>query len=89
MQDKGDKKVLFIVVHPMQEHVMVEQSYDVTRPRIVSHKIKWKVYRNLVFLVHLSVTQKNGFFSRMPCIAIILHDSVPANCIAREVNLNT
>ena len=82
---KGRQTVFFTAVDPMHE-LLGEQDYDVSKPRIVPYKSKWKVHQNAIYWVNLPVAQKKGLTSyQTPSDAIILHDAVPACCIARVV----
>ena len=87
---KGRQTVFFTVVDPMHEHLTKEQYYDVTQPRVVPYKSKWKVHQSGVYWVNLPVAQKKGLtFYQTQSNAIILHDSVPADCIERVVNMKS
>ena len=87
---KGRQTVFFTAVGPMHEPLGKEQDYDVTQPRVVPYKSKWKVHHYAVYWVNISVALKKGStFYQTQSIAIILHDSVPANCIERVSNMKS
>ena len=82
---KVSQTVFFTAVDPMHEHLTKEQHYDVTQPRVVPYMSKWKVHLNAVYWVNLPVAQKKGLtFYQTQSNAIILQDSVPADCIEYE-----
>ena len=67
-----------------------EESYDVMKPRKFLYKTEWKVNQDAVFWINLKSTQDKGLaFWQIGYNAILLHDSVPANCLEKVVNAKT
>ena len=87
---KGRQTVFFTAVDPVQETQGEEPDYDVAQPRIVPYNSKRKVHQNAVYRVNLPGAQKKGLtFYQTQSSAIILHDPVPADCVARVVNMKS
>ena len=87
---KGRQWVFFTTVNPMCENQVTYQNCDVTQPRVIPYKTKWMVYQNAVYCANLPVALKKGLtYYQTRSNAIILHDSVPADCIARVVNMKS
>ena len=73
-------------VDPVNEHLTKEQHYH----RVVPYKSKWKVHENEVYWVNVPVAQKKALtFYQTQSNAMILHNSVPADCIERVVNMKS
>ena len=73
-------------VDPVNEHLTKEQHYD----RVVPYKSKWKVHENEVYWVNVPVAQKKALtFYQTQSNVMILHNSVPADCIERVVNMKS
>ena len=80
---RGPQTVFFPAVDPTDEHLHRQVDCDVTKPISGPYK-KWKVHQNAVYWVQLSVAQQKGLiFYQTTSNAIILHNSVPANCMAK------
>ena len=59
------------------------------KPRIAVHK-KWKVHQNTVYWCDLRITQSKGLqFYQTRSNAIILHNTLPAVCIEKVVNMKS
>ena len=64
-----------------------DEPYDVTKPRQVPYRTRWKVYQNAVCWINLRSAQDEGLaFWQTRSNAIILHNSVPADCLEKVVN---
>ena len=83
---KGRQTVFLTAVDPVNEHLTKEQHYH----RVVPYKSKWKVHENEVYWVNVPVAQKKALtFYQTQSNAMILHNSVPADCIERVVNMKS
>ena len=59
---------------------------DLTKPRLASHKQKWKVHQNTVYWVDIKLAQRKGFkFYQSRSNAIILYDTLPAYRISKAI----
>ena len=59
---------------------------DLTKPRLASYKQKWKRHQDTVYWVEIQFAQREGLkFYQTRCNAIILYDTLPANCISKVV----
>ena len=68
-----------------------EREYqDVSKPRQVHYKIKWKVSQDAIYCINLRKAQDKGQkLWQTRSNAILLKDSVPADCVERVVNTKT
>ena len=68
-----------------------EKEYqDLSKPRKVHYKSKWKVTQDAKNWINLRKAQAKGFkFGQTRSNATILYDSAPADCIERVVNTKT
>ena len=69
-----------------------DELYDVTKPRQVLYRTRWKVNQNAVFrnnLKRCSTKHEGLAFWQTRSNAVILHDSVPADCLENVVNPRT
>ena len=59
---------------------------DLTKPRLASYKQKWKVHQDTVYWVDIQLAQRKGLkFYQTRSNAVILHDTLPAYCISKNV----
>ena len=71
-------------------NLKMDELYDVTKPRDVPCRTKWKENQNAVFWFNQKSAQDNCFaFWPSRSDAIIIHDSVPAKCLEKAVNTKT
>ena len=81
----GRQIVFFTALDPMNE-IQTNETYDVKEPRVVSSRMKWKVYQNAVYWINLKSAQGSGLrFQQTNSNAIILDNSVPADCLEKVV----
>ena len=68
-----------------------EREYqDVSKPRQVHPKIKWKVSQDAIYCINLRKAQDKGQkLWQTRSNAILLKDSVPVDCVERVVNTKT
>ena len=82
----GRQTVFFTALDPMNE-IQTNETYDVKEPRVVPSRTKWKVYQNSVYWINLKSAQGSGLrFQQTNSNAIILDNSVPADCLEKVVN---
>ena len=65
---------------------MSEEEFDgdLSKPRKVHCKSKWKHSQGAVYWIHLAKAQEKGLtFLQTRSHAIFVHDSVPADCIEK------
>ena len=63
-----------------------EPSDDLSKPRKVHYHSKWRPRQAAVFWIHLARAQEKGLqFWQTRSHAVIVHDSVPADCIEKVV----
>ena len=75
--------VFFTTVDPMNEPQR-DEPYDVKEPREVLFRTKWKVCQNAVYWINSKSAQDRRLvFWRTSANAIILDDSVPADCLEK------
>ena len=69
---------------------MQEGEGECDRTPNVLYKSNWKVHQNAVYWVNLRMVQQQvlTFFQTLSN-AMILHDSVPPDCIEKVVNMNS
>ena len=79
---EGRQTVFCTAVKPMTDS-QEDESYDVTKPRNVQYKIKWKMYQDAVHWINLKRAQDSW---QTRSNAMILHDSVSADCLDKVVN---
>ena len=61
-----------------------DEPYDVTKPRGVLYRTKWKVYQNAVYWISLKSAQDRGLaFWQTNSNAVILAKTVPADCVEK------
>ena len=65
-----------------------ESNNDLSRARKVYHNSEWKPHQDAVYWIHLAKAQEKGlhFFWLARSHAIIHYDSVPTDCIEKEVH---
>ena len=67
-----------------------DEPYNVKEPRVVLYRTKWKVNRNAENWINLKSTQNRRLvFWQTNSNAIILDNSVPADCLAKVVHYKT
>ena len=87
---KGRRVVFFTAVDPMYIDHYRERDYDVTKPSIAVYKQNLKIHQNTVYWANLRVAQKKGLtFYQTRSNAIILHNTLPAECIEKVVALSS
>ena len=79
--------VFFPAVNPMDKEHKDPYKLDLTKPRLASYKQKkWKRNKDTVYWVDIQLAQRKGLkFYQTRCDAIILHDTLPAYCISKDV----
>ena len=86
---KKEDKRYFSAVDPMSEP-REDQPYDVTKPRQVPDRTRWKVHWNAVYWINLGSAQDQGLvFWQTLSDAIIFHNSAPADCLEQVVKTQT
>ena len=78
--------VFFTAVNPMHKNHQDPKELDLTKPRIASHKQKWKKHQNTVYWVDINLALKKGLkLYQTRSNAVILNDTLPAHCISKVV----
>ena len=79
--------VFYTSVDPMNKEHRDPDFVDLEAPRLAWYKQKtWKKHQNTVYWVDIKLAQKNGFkFYQTRSNAIILYDTLPANCIPKAI----
>ena len=79
--------VFFTSVDPMNKEHRDPNRIDLDAQRLAwYHQKKWKKHQNTVYWVDIKLAQKKGFkFYQTRSNAIILHDTLPACCIAKAI----
>ena len=71
--------VFFTAVNPTHKNPQDPTELDLTKPRLASHKQKWKRHQDTVCWVDIKLAQQKGLkFYQTRCNAIILYDTLPA-----------
>ena len=91
---QGTTNGFFTAVDRLDEHQDCQENYDVTKPRIVQELylpgIIGKCTRTQCIASSCRLLKRKGLtFDQTRTDAIILHDSVPADCIAKVVSMKT
>ena len=80
------QKVFFTAANPMHENHQDPIELDLTKPRLASHKQKWKVHQDTVYWVDFQLAQRKGLkFYHARSNAVILYDTLPAYCISKAI----
>ena len=83
---KERQTVFFTAVTPMNKEHRDPHELDLTKPRLARYKQKWRRHQDTMCWVDIQLAQRKGFkFYQTRCNAIILHDTLPANCISKVV----
>ena len=79
--------IFFTAVNSMDKDHKDPYELDLTKPRLASYKQKkWNRHQDTVYWVDIQLAQRRGLkFYQTRCIAIILHDTLPAYCISKVV----
>ena len=78
--------VFFTAVNPMHENHQDLIELDLTTPRLLSYKQKWKVHQDTVYRVDIQHAQRKGLkFCQRRSNAVILHDTLPAYCFSKAI----
>ena len=78
--------VFFTAVNPMHKNHQDPIELDLTKPRLASHKQKWKVHQDTVCWVDFQLAQRKGLkFCQTRSDAAILCDTLPAYCISKAI----
>ena len=86
---EGRQAVFFTSVDPMNEP-QEKKVHDVTKPRQVLYRTRWKVYENAACRNNLNIAQGEGLaFWQTPANAVVLCDAVPADCLGKVVHTKT
>ena len=83
--------VFFLLVDPMGKNHKDPETIDLGAPRLVRymHEV-WKKHQNTVYWVDIKLAQKKGLkFYQTRSDAIILHKTLPAQCIPKVVRMET
>ena len=79
--------VFFTAVNPMHKNHQNPKELDLTKPRLASHKQKWKVHQDTVYWVDRQLAQRKGLkFYQTMSNAVILYVSLQAYCISKVVD---
>ena len=75
--------VFLTVVNTMNKN---HKDPQLIKPRLAQYKPKWKRHRDMVYWVEFQFAERKGLkFYQTRSNAIILHDTLPANCISKMV----
>ena len=86
---EGRQAVFFTSVDPINEP-QEKKLHDVTKPRQVPYRTRWKVYENAVYRNNLNIAQDEGLgFWQTPANVVVLYDAVPADCLGKVVHIKT
>ena len=78
--------VFFTAVNPMHKNHQDPIELDLTKPRLASHKQKWKVHQDTVYWVDIQLAQHEGLkFYQTRSNAVILYDTLPDCCISKAI----
>ena len=83
--------VLFLPVDLMDKEQKYPDTIDLEAPRLAQYMHKaWKKHQNTVYWVDINLALKKGLkFYQTRSNAIILHETLPANCIPKGVRMET
>ena len=83
--------VFFTSVDPMNKEYRDPNKHDLDAPRLAWYKQStWKKHQNTVYWVDIKFAQKKGFkFYQTRSNAIILYDTLPADCIPKAIMMGT
>ena len=96
MSDRGGKDakqgrqiVSFTSVDPMSES-QKDEPHDVTKPRQVPYRTRWKVNQDAVYWINLTSAQEKGLaFWQTRSNAMVLDNPVPADCLQKVAPTKT
>ena len=89
-RDTKGRQTVFFTAFSLMTDFEEEKYHDVTKPRKVQCKTKWKVFQDAVCWINLRNHQDKGLaFWQTRSNATVLHDSMPADCVERLVNTKT
>ena len=76
---------IFLLVDPMDKEHKDPETIDLEAPRLAQHMhTAWKKHQNTVYWVDINLAQKKGLkFYQTRSNAIILYNTLPANCIPK------
>ena len=79
--------ILFTSVNPMDKDDKDPYKLDLTKPRLASYEQKkWKRHQDTVYWVDIQLAQQKGLkFKQTRSNAVILHDTLPAQCISKAI----
>ena len=83
--------VFFTSLDPMNKEHKDLDTIDLEAPRLARYKQKtWKKHSNSLYWVDIKLAQKKGFkFYQTRSNAIILYNTLPANCIPKAIIMET
>ena len=83
--------VFFLPVDPMDKNHKDPDTIDLEAPRLAQYMHKaWKKHQNTVYWVDIKLAQNKGLkFYQTRSNAIILHETLPAYCIPKDVRMET
>ena len=83
--------VFSLPVSPMDKEHMDPDTIDLGAPRLAQYMHKaWKKHQNTVYWVGINLALKKGLkFYQTRSNAIILHETLPAYCIPKDVRMET
>ena len=83
--------VFFLPVDPMDESHTDLDTIDLEAPRLAQYMHKaWKKHQNTVYWVDINLVLKKGLkFYQTRSNAIILHETLPAYCISKDIQMET
>ena len=88
-KEEGRQTVFFTPLDPWRDATEEEYSDDLSKPRKLHCKSKWKFSHGAVNWIHLARAQEKGLqFWQTRSHATIVHDSVPADCIEKVLSEN-
>ena len=90
MLSKG-QTVFFTAVNPIIKEHKDPYDIDLEAPRLAwYHQKMWKKHQDTVYWVDIQLVQKKGFkFYQSRSNAIILHDTLPAYCIPKDIMMES
>ena len=83
--------VFFLPVNPMDKEHKDPETIDLEAPRLAQYmQTAWKKHQNTLYWVDIKLAQKKGLkFYQTRSNAIILHNTLPAYCIPKAIQMDT
>ena len=87
---KEGRQTVFFTAEDPKSDSQKEEYQEVSKPRMVQYKTKWKVFHDAIWWINLRTAQDEGLeFWQTRSNAIIFYDPAPADCIEKVVNTKT